>query len=159
MQVEKIMTRDVASCTASDSLNRAAQLMWEHDCGCIPVVDGDKKLVGIVTDRDLTMAAYTQGKALAQIAVGDVMAHELHTCSAPETVAEVESRMREAQVRRLPVIDASGMLVGIVSLNDLALEAARERGRHAERSQTEVARTLAEVSRHRPAQAGEMAAA
>jgi CBS domain-containing protein len=153
MQIEQIMTRDVASCAASDTLNRAAQLMWEYDCGCVPVVDADAKVVGIVTDRDVTMAAYTQGKPLTEMFVGDIMTRDVLTCSPSESLAVAEGRLRELQVRRLPVVDQSGKLVGVVSLNDFALEAAREKGsRHPELKPVEVARTLAEISRHRPGQ-------
>lgn len=160
MRIEQIMTRDVATCTAEDSLNRAAQLMWDNDCGCVPVVGADNKLVGIVTDRDVSMAAYTQGKRLSEIAVGDIMSRDVQTCAQGDALTVAESRMREAQVRRLPIIDKSGALVGIVSLNDLAIEAARGRGtRSPELTGSEVARTLAEVSKHRPGQALAAAAA
>jgi CBS domain-containing protein len=153
MRIEQIMTRDVAVCAASDSLNRAAQLMWEYDCGCVPVTDGENKIVGIVTDRDITMAAYTQGKPLTDISVGEIMSRDVVTCSAGEALASAESRMREIQVRRLPVVDASGRLLGVVSLNDLAIEAAREKGsRHPEVTPAEVAKTLADICRHRPGQ-------
>lgn len=154
MRVEQIMSREVASCLAEDTLNRAAQLMWEHDCGCVPVVGSDNTLIGILTDRDITMAAYTQGRPLTQLLVSDVMSRDVQRCSPDDALASVETRMRAAQVRRLPVVDAEGVLVGIVSLNDLALEASKERGtRHPELTPAEVARTLAEISKHRPGEA------
>ena len=64
MKVGDLMTKDVKACSQHDSLNRAAQLMWENDCGSVPVVDSDSKVVGMLTDRDICMAAYTKGIAL-----------------------------------------------------------------------------------------------
>jgi CBS-domain-containing membrane protein len=75
MRVEQLMTRDVKVCRAEDTLSRAAQLMWEHDCGCVPVIgtNGDGRLVGIITDRDIAMAAYTQGWPQSAIPVSTAM--------------------------------------------------------------------------------------
>jgi CBS domain-containing protein len=68
MRVEQLMTREVKVCTEADTLNRAAQLMWDSDCGCIPMISahGDGGLIGVVTDRDIAMAAYTQGNRSGQ---------------------------------------------------------------------------------------------
>ena len=150
MRVEQLMTRIVHSCGPDDTLNRAAHLMWEHDCGCTPVVDAENHLVGIVTDRDIAMAAYTQGKRFEEIRIGNVMSRKTHTCGQTETLAIAEGRMRENQVRRLPVTDATGFLVGLISMNDLALEAKREQGaRHPSIKASDVAETLASICRHR----------
>lgn len=120
MNVTKVMTSDVATCGPSDSLNRAAQLMWESDCGFLPVVDDRHRLVGVVTDRDICMGAYTQGKPLSDIAVSSVMTIDLRTCKAEDEVASVERLMRDNRIRRVPVIDESGELLGVVTLGDLA---------------------------------------
>jgi CBS domain-containing protein len=149
MKIQDIMTRNVASCLATDNLNRAAQLMWEHDCGSIPVVDAGNRVVGMLTDRDIAMAAYTQGRALGGIGVAEIMTSAVQSCQASEPLTAAEKRMRAAQVRRLPVVDESGGLVGIISLNDLAIEAAHEKGVRKHVSSTDVALTLAEVCKHR----------
>ena len=128
MKVEQVMNRNVKTCLANDTLNRAAQLMWENDCGCVPVVDDDGRAVGMITDRDVCMAAYTQGGMLSHLRVGSAMAREVRSCRPMDTVAEAESIMRAAQVRRLPVVDAERHIVGLLSLNDIAREVARERG-------------------------------
>jgi len=128
MKVEQLMSRTVRTCRATETLNRAAQLMWENDCGCVPVVDEDGRAVGIVTDRDACMAAYTQGGPLDALPVGSAMARDLRSCRATDTIVEAESIMRAAQVRRLPVVDEAGRLIGLLSLNDIAREAARGRG-------------------------------
>src|SRR5512140_1269573 len=122
MKIAELMTMDVATCAPSDSLTRAAQLMWERDCGCVPVIDGSK-VVGMITDRDICMAAMMQGKAPAQLKVEQVMSREVFFCAPDDSVDQASKVMQQRQVRRLPVLDGSGKLVGIVSLNDFALRA------------------------------------
>lgn len=127
MQISEIMTREVASCSERDTLADAARLMAEVDCGVIPVIGPGRQPLGVVTDRDICMTAYRIGKPLAEIRVRDAMTSPARTCSADASTSEVEYVMRDAGVRRLPVVDESGALVGIVSLADLALEAQHER--------------------------------
>ena len=142
MRVDDIMTRDVAACAQDDTLNRAAELMWERDCGVIPVREG-KRVVGVVTDRDCCMAAYTKGRRLDEIGVGETMSRDVKACAPGNTLAEVERRMAQFQIRRMPVLN-DGHLVGIVSMNDIALAAQRGQA-----SPDEIAETLAAVCRHR----------
>jgi len=153
MKIEEIMTRNVSVCCIDDTLNTAAQRMWENDCGCVPVVgsDGDGTVVGIVTDRDICMAAYTQGKRLFEIPVTTAMARKVICCSPGDDVMAVEAMMRKHQVRRIPVIEKSGRLVGIVAINDLAREAGRElsAGARPEVTEIEVAQTLESLCRPR----------
>ncbi len=153
MKVEQLMTREVKVCSESDTLNRAAQLMWEADCGCIPVIsaNGDGKVIGLVTDRDIAMAAYTQGKQLWAIPVTQAMAHNVIACHAGDGVSQAEALMRDNQVRRLPVFDQSERLVGMLSLNDVAREAQLEvsAGKRAEVTEDAVAETLASICRPR----------
>jgi CBS domain-containing protein len=153
VKVEQLMTRNVKTCTEADTLNRAAQLMWEADCGFIPVIstNGDGKLVGVVTDRDIAMAAYTQGKQLWGIPVGAAMARKVIACHTKDGISQAEATMRDNRIRRLPVLDEKERLVGILSLNDIAREAERETGagKRAEVSPDEVSRTLASVCQPR----------
>jgi len=128
MNVNELMVRDVATCSVWDDLNRAAQLMWENDCGIVPVVEGDDRLIGVISDRDAFMAAYTKGLPLGAIRVGDVMSRELSACRPEDDVGDLITSMRTHRVRRLPVVDEQGRLVGIVSLSDVARRAAFERG-------------------------------
>jgi CBS domain-containing protein len=113
-----------ATCSPSDSLETAARIMWDNDCGCVPVSDFAGHLVGMITDRDICMAAYLQGGTLRTMYVGSAMSREAFTCRPENTIAECQEIMRAHQVRRLPVIDGDGQLVGIVSLNDLVRAAA-----------------------------------
>ncbi len=161
MKVEQLMTRAVKVCTESDMLNRAAQLMWESDCGCVPVIstNGDGKVTGLVTDRDIAMASYTQGKQLWAIPVTEAMAHKVIACHANDGISQAEALMRDNQIRRLPVLDQNEHLVGILSLNDVAREAQREAssGKRAEVTEDAVGETLACVCQPRTSR--ELAAA
>ncbi len=121
MKIEQLMTKDVRSCTPESSLNEVARIMWEHDCGCVPVVTADQsgRVVGILTDRDVCMAAYTRGRRLVDIAVSEVMSDEVVTCAGAASLDEAEALMRGARVRRLPVVDEAGQLLGLLSFTDV----------------------------------------
>jgi len=149
MKVKSFMTGDVAVCRPGDTMAVAARIMWERDCGVVPVVDNDGRVAGVVTDRDLCMAALIRDQGLMHMPVHDAMAKDVHCCGPGDDEAKVHAKMREHRVRRLPVVDAEGRLAGMVSLNDLALHAATSKGAVAEKRRREVFRTLAEVSRHR----------
>lgn len=120
MKIEEIMTRNVHSCTPNDSLATAAQIMWENDCGAVPVVDQTGKLVGIITDRDLAMAAHLQNVSLRESRVANAMARDVKSCGPLDTPATVQSLMQQHKIRRVPVVDADRRLVGMVTLGDLA---------------------------------------
>jgi CBS domain-containing protein len=151
MNVEKIMTRGVKTCGPEDTLWTAAQIMWENDCGCVPVVK-DNKVVGMITDRDICMAAWTQDARLSELRVSPVCSHEPLLCSPHDTVAKAEEIMRTRQVRRLPVVDEN-RLVGILSLNDIArtaVEAHDHKGAAAHAvTPAQVGEALADIGRPR----------
>jgi CBS domain-containing protein len=125
MKVEQIMNRDVKSCRPHDSLSSVAQIMWEQPCGAVPVVDDEYRPMGFLTDRDLCMAAYTQGKPLADLRVEIAMSRKVVTCRADDDVSKGAALMRQSHTRRIPVVDRDGKLVGLLTLDDLACEAAR----------------------------------
>ena len=128
MKVAQVMRQEVKTCHLQDTLNTAAEAMWDHDCGCVPVVDTEGHVIGMITDRDVCMAAYTQGRPLRALRVQDAMSKTVWACRAEDTVADAERIMRANQVHRLPVVDAGDRLIGILSLNDLAQEAGDEVG-------------------------------
>ena len=144
MNVGQVMTRMVCSCQRSDSLNRAAQIMWENDCGCVPVEDADGKAIAMITDRDICMAAYTQGLPLTQISVGSAASRTLHCVVESDTLARAELLMQRHRIRRLPVVDGDGRPVGILSMNDLARHV-RDVGSDVELRAEAITRTLAFV--------------
>ncbi|MFO0984774.1 MAG: CBS domain-containing protein [Planctomycetota bacterium] len=124
--------------------------MWDHDCGCVPIED-EGRVIGILTDRDICMAAYTQGGALASLKVRNAMSSKVLVCHPDDAVLDAERLMRANRIRRLPVVDDTGRLVGIVSLNDLARAVKSGRGRKVATDITdqEVLDTLAEICQPR----------
>ncbi len=125
MKVGQIMNRDVKTCRPQDSLNKAAQIMWEEPCGAVPVLDDQRRPVGFLTDRDICMAAYTQGKPLEELRVEVAMARKVVSCTAEDDLDSAAQLMQQNRTRRLPVIGSGGTLVGLLSLDDLACEAVR----------------------------------
>ena len=126
MNVIEIMTRDVARCREGDSLLDAVRLMSERDCGCVPVVAEDGRVVGIVTDRDACVAELRSGRPFRELFVGDAMSSPVVTCRAEDDADSAQHLMRTHQIRRLPVVDEGGGLVGLLSLSDIVREAARQ---------------------------------
>jgi CBS domain-containing protein len=118
--VHDIMRVRVYTCSIDDSLHRAAQIMWEKDCGCLPVIDAAHHVHAVITDRDICMAALTQGVPLAATRVSSAMSRSLTTCSPDDSVGMVEELMRRQQIRRIPVVDEAGLLIGMISLADVA---------------------------------------
>jgi CBS domain-containing protein len=127
--VEQLMSRVVGTCRPDDRLDAAAQIMWERDCGVVPVTTiedgGAERVVGIVTDRDVCMAAYTQGRRLAEVPVSVAMSHDVRTCRPSDSIRTALRLMAAGQLRRLPVVDEASHLVGILSFADVAREEAR----------------------------------
>ena len=117
--VRAIMSAHVKACRPDDSLSEAAQLMWNSDCGALPVVV-TVQVVGMITDRDICMATFTQGKAPSELLVNGAMSKELFSCGPDESVGSVLAIMARRRVRRLPVVGPDGVLVGMVSLADIA---------------------------------------
>jgi len=118
--INDVMTRDVQSISPEQSVRKAAQMMDEFNIGSIPVCDGSK-LVGMITDRDITVRSTAAGQAPESTRVGDVMSTDVRTCFSTQSVDEVLGQMGDVQIRRVPVVDqASHQLVGIVSLGDMA---------------------------------------
>jgi CBS domain-containing protein len=147
------MVTNVKSCAAYNTLNTAAQTMWDNDIGCVPIVDNDRRVLGMLTDRDVCMAAYIQGLPLTGSLVTSAMSNPVFSCAPDDDIASAEQLMREKQVRRLAVTDAQGRLTGIISLNDIAREGERETRlkKTREVSDAEIARVMASVCapRHR----------
>jgi len=145
MRVHEIMVREVASCRPQDAMSEAARIMWDHDCGVVPVTDDDGRLCGVITDRDLCMACLTQGIPLHQLTVAQAMTPDPVICGPDQDVSALCQAMRERQVRRIPVVDEDQRLVGIVSLCDLTRRASVSEGRGAQPMRAEVFDTLAAV--------------
>ena len=131
----EIMTRNVKTATPEMTLRDAAALMRDGDMGSIPVVEGGK-LAGIITDRDIVVRAVAEGRD-ASAPVGDVMTAEVFSVRENDFVFEAIRLMGDRQVRRVPIVNDAGELVGIIAMADIALESEDER---------EIAETLEEIS-------------
>lgn len=127
MKVKDIMTTDVRTCAPDTTVAEAAQLMWEGDCGFLPVVD-EGELVGVVTDRDMYIALATKNERASLLRVGAVATTKLATCVAEDNVHQALATMKKARVRRLPVVGYGGSLVGVLSVNDIILAARTDKG-------------------------------
>lgn len=119
MKIQDIMTRPVESCGPANDLAAAAMVMWRQDCGVVPVVDIHEKVVGVITDRDICIAAATRHCRPGELKVGDVMGDRLFTVLPDDDVKIALETMRHERVRRLPVVDAGRQLLGMLSLNDI----------------------------------------
>ena len=157
MRVEQLMSKNVTPCDAEDRLSDVARIMWERDCGSVPVIaqtDGGH-VVAMITDRDICMAAYTTGRPLADLRVYEAMSRSLQSCRPGDTVSEVEAIMRKNQLHRLPVVDDAGNLAGILALADLARAAQSQRAKkQPEISETEVVHLLEAISAPRAGSLG-----
>jgi CBS domain-containing protein len=154
MIVQKIMTEPVARCRPEDTLESAALQMWQHDCGSLPVCDPEQseRVIGMVTDRDICMNACFEHRPLGELKVMGAMSRDVKCCGPDDSIQTAERIMQEASVRRLPVVDGDGRLLGIVALADIAREAKREdKMRQPEVTEAEVALALAAISAPRRA--------
>lgn len=123
MKVKKIMTAEAGFCFSEESLSRAVEIMWQRDCGAVPVVDLEMKVVGMITDRDIAIAASFRNRKTSEISIGEVIGKRVFTCKETEETEDVLKKIRRARVKRIPVTNENGALVGIVSIADLILKA------------------------------------
>jgi CBS domain-containing protein len=148
MNVSDVMHRSVHTCSIDDTLDRVARVMWEHDCGSVPLTDASGQIVAIVTDRDVCMAAYTQGQPLANIPASTAATRSVATVHESASVETVEKLMRERQIRRVPVVDATQHPIGMVTLNDLVAHAHPGGRRREALSAESIAKTLSAICEH-----------
>lgn len=125
MTVRELQTSNVKTVSPDTDLAVVAKLMWEGDCGAVPVVTDDRKVIGIITDRDICIASATRAKPPAEIRASEVIStnHGVHAVKQDDDVRIALRAMRKHRVRRLPVLDREQRLTGIVSINDLAINA------------------------------------
>lgn len=123
MQVQEIMTKDVCSCSPGMNAASVAEIMWSKNCGSLPVIEDGGRVVGMVTDRDLFLAIGTSNRKPAEVAVGEIMTKDLALCNPRDDVRNALKTLAQRQLRRLPVVDETGALKGILSLGDIALRA------------------------------------
>ena len=123
MKVKDVMTPHAKSIWLTESLADAAQIMWQNDCGVLPVIKDGQKVIGMITDRDICMASAMQNKTPSSISIEEVMTGEVYAVQPEDDIEMALETMSEKRVRRLPVITADGELAGILSVNDLVRRA------------------------------------
>lgn len=148
MRVKEIMTPDPKAIWLTGSLADAAQLMWENDCGVLPVIKDGRKVVGLITDRDICMATAVRQANPAGISVEKVMTGEVYSVNSEEDVAHALQTMQEHKIRRLPVLNSIGELEGILSMNDIVLKASEANGKAAQIGFGDVVRTYQSICQH-----------
>lgn len=150
MKVQDIMTREVQCCGPDTNLAAAAKMMWDSDCGVLPVLNVEGRVLGIITDRDICMSVATKNKPASAITVWETITPKAYTCRPSDDVHAALDIMKRERVRRLPVIDEDGVLQGMIALNDIVLHAGETKGRETpELSCEDVLRTLKAISAHR----------
>ena len=125
MNVKDVMTPDPACCTADTSLQEVAKLMVDHDCGEIPIVDGKetKKPIGVITDRDIVVRSVAKGNNPLDLTAADCMSKPCVTVTPEMSIEECGNVLETNKIRRVPVVDQSGVICGIVAVADIALRA------------------------------------
>ncbi|HEY0337548.1 MAG TPA: CBS domain-containing protein [Burkholderiales bacterium] len=149
IRVDELMTRRVTSVHPTTSVERAVRLMDEADFGSLPVVGNNGMLMGMVTDRDIAIRIIGRGRDARAAIVADCMTERVFACYPNESVAECMREMASRQVRRIPIVDDHGRLVGIVAQADLARHAARYAAQKERQALTEVVGAVSEPS-HTP---------
>lgn len=124
MNVKEVMNNQVSTCTQNTPLNSVAMIMWNNDCGVVPVVDEAHRPIAMITDRDIAMGAALQQKALWELTPKDISSNQLlYKCDVEDDVQTALDLMREHGVRRLPVVNSHGTLAGIISSGDIIAKA------------------------------------
>ena len=123
MKVKEIMTPNAKAIWLTESLADAAQLMWENDCGVLPIIKDGRKVIGMITDRDICMAAAMRDKKPSGVSVEEVMTGLVYSLNPEDEIEQALKTMEEHKIRRLPVVNAEGELEGILSMNDVVLNA------------------------------------
>ena len=123
MKVKELMSTDVKTSREDTDLSTVTRLMWDGDCGIIPIVNDDRQVVGVVTDRDICIAAATRSTNPAGLSARDVMSRSVTTCSETDDVRVALAALKDRRLHRLPVVDRQRRLVGVISLADLVTRA------------------------------------
>ena len=123
MKVKEVMTPKAKAIWLTESLADAAKLMWDNDCGVLPVIKDGRKVIGMITDRDICMAMAMRDTNPSSISVEEVMNGQVYSVNADDDIEQALKAMQEHKVRRLPVLNSEGDLEGILSLNDVVLNA------------------------------------
>ena len=147
MKVKEVMTPDVKAIWITESLAEAAKEMWENDCVVLPIIKDARKVVGMITDRDICMATAMRDRNPSSISVEEVMNATVYASEPEEDVEQALETMREHKIRRLPVLNLQGELEGILSMNDIVLKAKRN-GKKAPIDYADIVKTYQAICEH-----------
>jgi CBS domain-containing protein len=131
MKVKDIMTPNAKAIWLTESLADAAQIMWDNDCGVLPIIKDGRKVIGMITDRDICMAVVMRDTNPSSVSVEEVMCGQVYSVNTEDEIDQALETMQEHKIRRLPVLNDDGELEGIVSMNDVVLHATAEKGEDA----------------------------
>jgi CBS domain-containing protein len=145
MKVQDIMTTNIGFCRTADNLARAANVMWEKDCGAVPIVDENNRVAGMITDRDICIAVATRDCRAAEIVAGEVCRGGVVSCAPDDKLKDALKKMAKNQVKRLPVVSQNGELVGIISVTDILLKTDEDK-----KLRKQVVSALTEISKPQP---------
>jgi CBS domain-containing protein len=145
MKARDVMSQPPYTCGPNTDLATVAKIMWDHDCGFVPVVDASGSVTGAVTDRDICIATSTRRLLPEHISAAQAMTSPIHACLPDDDINDVLATMKQSQIRRLPVIGADGRLRGVISLNDIVLASTDKREPRA----ADVIATMAAICAHR----------
>jgi CBS domain-containing protein len=148
MKVRDVMTKTAVSCRSEMSLAAAGALMWENDCGLLPIVNDSGKVTGVITDRDICIALSTRDNKPSQLTTGEVAKPPAVICLLDDDIHSALKTMSKERIHRLPVVNGDGGLVGILSINDLVLRAEKGDGRKPEISYDDVVRAFQAICAH-----------
>jgi predicted transcriptional regulator len=151
MKVQDIMTQEVKFCGPDTNLAAATEILWQNNCGSLPVVDSDGKLLGVITDRDMCIALGTRNVRASEVAVRDAATKTVFTCTPNDEIHAALKTLRQHQIRRMPVIGANGKLVGILCLDEIVLHVQKTEGKTGI-SYEDVVNTLKAICEHRGAE-------
>lgn len=124
MKVKEVMAPNAKAIWLTESLTDAARMMWENDCGVLPIIKDGRKVVGMITDRDICMAMAMRNQSPSAISVEEVMSGQVYSVLAEDNIDQALQAMQEHRIRRLPVVNVEGELEGMLSMNDVVLKAA-----------------------------------
>lgn len=121
MKVKDVMKTDVGFCSAEDNLMKAAEIMLHRDCGVVPIVDENKQLIGMLTDRDLTLAVVARNRKASDIKTKEIIKGEAISCTPEDKLEDALRKMRKHQIKRLAAVGENGELLGILSITDILI--------------------------------------
>lgn len=145
MKVKEIMTPNAKAIWLTESLADAAELMWENDCGVLPIIKDGRKVIGMITDRDICMAVAMRNTNPSGVSVEEVMTPRVYSVDPEDEIEQALKAMQEHRIRRLPVVNTEGELEGILSMNDIVLNA---RGKGDSIAYRDVVKTYQAICQH-----------